>query len=265
MGENPMEKPVVQRAASAPALDRGVRILDIVARSRTFPSLSDVARELGIAKSSAHVLCSTLVQLDLLIRRNDQTFQLGPHVMRWSNAFDQQSDVATEFASLWDRETEMPGATITLSVLEGNEVVYLAARNSSVSHSLIEFRAGMRLPAAFTATGKAFLSHMSDYEIKRLYPDGLPEGRTEKSVQSLEELFGELREVRKSGFSIDNQQVADGIVCFGATVLNSLKRPIAAIAVSILADSLSSKDRAEIISDVKRIARQLSHRMGATL
>ncbi|MBZ9887207.1 helix-turn-helix domain-containing protein [Mesorhizobium sp. BR1-1-3] len=48
-----------------------------------FPTLSDLARELGIARSSAHALCSTLgVHLELLIRRGDQTFQLGPrHAM----------------------------------------------------------------------------------------------------------------------------------------------------------------------------------------
>jgi DNA-binding IclR family transcriptional regulator len=253
-----------QKRATAPALERGVRILDIVARAKNSPSLTEIARQLCIARSSAHALCSTLVQLDLLIRRSDQTYQLGPHVMRWSNAFDQQSDVATEFASLWDRETAMPGATITLSVLEGNEVVYIAARNSHLSHMLIEFRVGMRLPAAFTATGKAFLSHLNDFEVKRLYPDGLPPAKTGRSVQSFEQLFDELQLIQKNGYSVDDQQVAEGIICFGATVLNSLNRPIAAIAVSIL-ETASPEERAIVVADVQRIAGQLSRRMGASL
>jgi len=179
------------RSKLVPALERGVRILDTVGRARSYPSLSDLARELGIAKSSVHTLCNTLVQLGLLIKRPDQTFRLGPHVMRWSNAFQQQSDLAAEFAAIWDQETQLPGATITLTVLEGNEVVYIAARNSDLSHPLFEFRAGMRLPAAFTATGKAFLSTMSDFEVRRLYPDGLPEPRTANSVRTLEELLRE--------------------------------------------------------------------------
>lgn len=263
MAEEQVDHLDARKPNLAPALDRGVRILDIVSRSKAYPTLSDLARELGIARSSAHALCTTLIHLELLIRRSDQTFQLGPHVMRWSNAFAQQSDVATEFASLWDRETELPDATITLSVLEGSEVVYLAARNSSVSHSLFEFRAGMRLPAAFTATGKAFLSHLSDFEVRRMFADGLPTARTPKSVQDIDDLIDELRAVRKNGFSIDDQQVADGLICFGATVLNSLNRPIAAIAVSILAEALSTDDRSLVIADIQRIAGQLSRRMGA--
>ncbi|MDR3372623.1 MAG: IclR family transcriptional regulator [Ancalomicrobiaceae bacterium] len=248
-----------------PALERGVRILDFVTHSKTFVTVTDIAKELNLAKSSAHVLCSTLVQLELLIRRPDQTFQLGPHVMRWSNEFVQESDVAAEFASIWDRETELPGATITLSVLQDGEVVYLAARNSAASESLISFRAGMRLPAPFTATGKAFLSHMSDFEVRRLFAGGLPAARTPNSVASLDDLLAELKQVRHNGYSVDNEQVAEGVVCFGASVLDSRNCPIAGVAVSLPAERLSDEEKEKIIKSVQRIAMTLSHRMGADL
>lgn len=257
--------PTDTKPQSSPALERGARILDVVARSKSFLSLSDLARELKIARSSVHALCQTLVTLELLIRRSDQTFQLGPHVMRWSNAFTLQSDVATEFAALWDQETDFPGATITLTVLDGAEVVYIAARNSKGVRSSIEFRVGMRLPAAFTATGKAFLSHMSDYEVRRLYADGLPEARTARSVSSMDDLLAELRQVRRAGYSCDEEQIAEGMICFGATVLDSRNRPLAAIAVSLFLDADAMDDRASIIDNLLRMAARLSHRMGADI
>ncbi len=256
--ENPKSKLV-------PAVERATQIMDFVARSRMPPSLSEIAREIGAAKSSVHTLCNTLVQLDLLVRQADQTFRLGPHVMRWSNAFVERSDVAQEFTSIWDQETELPGATITLSVLRDDEVVYIAARNSAASASLIDFRAGMRLPAAFTATGKAFLSHMSDFEVRRLYAKGLPPPRTENSVKSVEDLIGELHKIRQDGYSCDNEQIAEGVVCFGASVLDSRNRPIAGVAVSLLAENVSAGETAKTISNVQRIAMTLSHRMGADL
>lgn len=251
------------RSRLVPALERGIRILDHVARARGYPSLTDIARELNLAKSTAHTLCSTLIELGLLIRRPDQGFQLGPHVMRWANAFSEQSDISSEFAAIWDQETELPGATITLTVLEGGEVVYLAARNSDVSHSLMDFRAGMRLPACFTATGKAFLSQMSDFEVRRLYAEGLPPPRTPHSVTTIEALLQELAAIRANGYSVDDQQVAEGIVCFGATVLDSRNRPTAGIAVSLIAENLAPQRKDQIIANVQRIAGRLSHRMGA--
>lgn len=257
--------PTDSKAKLVPALERGVRVLDLVARSRSQLSLSDIARELSIARSTAHTICHTLVELELLVRRNDQTFQMGPHVMRWSNAFTIQSDVAIEFATIWDQETELPGATITLSVLEDDEVIYIAARNSDICHTRVEFRAGMRLPAPFTATGKAFLSHMSDFDVRKLFADGLPPPRTPKSVRTIEALLRELSEVRKNGYSCDDEQVAEGVVCFGASVLDSRNRPIAGVAVSLPSESIPGVERESVISNVQRIATRLSHRMGADL
>lgn len=248
-----------------PAVERASAILDLVAKRDRYPTVSQIAIELGLAKSSVHALCGSLVHLKLLIRRSDQTYRLGPHVMRWSNAFSRQSDVATEFSVIWDNESEMPGATITLSVLEGTEVVYIAARNSALSNRLVNFRTGMRFPAAFTATGKSFLSYMSDFEVRRLYANGLPEPLTSYSVQSLEDLLAELKETRSRGYSIDEQQVAEGLICFGAAVLDSNNVPIAGIAVSLLVDDLNEEIQQKTISNVRRIATTLSERMGAEL
>jgi IclR family transcriptional regulator, blcABC operon repressor len=245
------------KTQQSPALERGARILDVVARSKTFLSLSDLSRELNIARSSVHSLCQTLVNLE--------TFQLGPHIMRWSNAFTLQSDVATEFAAIWDQETGLPGATITLTVQDGAEVVYIAARNSDLGRSSLEFRVGMRLPAAFTATGKAFLSHMHDHEVRRLYAHGLPEARTGRSVRNVDDLLAELKAVRRDGYSYDEEQVAEGMVCFGATVLDAHNRPIAGIAVSLTMDADAMRDREPIIDNVRQMATRLSRRMGADL
>ncbi len=184
--------------------------------------------------------------------------------MRWSNAFALRSDVSAEFAAIWDLDTELPGATITLTVLEGAEVVYIAARNAT-GFPAFEFRTGMRLPAAFTATGKAFLSHMSEAEVRRLHPDGLPAPLTPKSVRTLPGLLSELAEVRRSGISVDDQQVAEGMVCFGASVLDSQNRPVAGVAVSLPADRLADEQKRAVASSVQRIASTLSHRMGADL
>ena len=253
------------RPPLVPALERGTRILDLIARQKAPVSLSEISRELAIAKSSAHLLCNTLVRLELLVRRPDQTFRLGPHLMRWSNAFVQRSDVAAEFASIWDHETDLPGATITLSVLQDDQVVYIAARNSGSVSTAIDFRVGMRLPAAFTATGKSFLSHMSDAEVRRLFAKGLPAPRTARSVRSIDQLLAELNQIRRDGYSCDDEQVAEGMVCYGASVLDSRNRPIAGVAVSLPPKKLSVTERNKIIKNIRRIASGLSRRMGADL
>ncbi|MDF1670737.1 MAG: IclR family transcriptional regulator [Roseovarius sp.] len=247
-----------------PALVRGVQVLDTVAKSKKSLKVTEIADLIGVAKSSVHGICMTLTELNLLVKKSDHTYQLGPHIMRWSNRFTHESDVATEFASIWDESSSLPGATITLSVLEGAEVVYLAARNAELSVGY-SFRIGMRLPAAFTATGKAFLSFMSNGEVRRLLNDQIPDPLTENSVQDIETLLDELEVVRQQGYSIDNQQVKMGMVCYGASVLDSLNRPIAGVAVSLSADAISEIGEKVIVDNIKEISKKISFRLGAEL
>jgi DNA-binding IclR family transcriptional regulator len=247
-----------------PALARGVKILDIVANSNQSLNVTNLAEQLGVAKSSAHGLCVTLVSLNLLVRKSDQTYQLGPHVMRWANKFTREFDIAREFTTIWDEGSQLPGATITLSVIEGAEVVYIAARNSELGN-IYNFRIGMRLPAPFTATGKAFLSYLSEYELRDLLGDRFPEPLTSYSVQNYTDLFSELKLYRERGYSVDNQQVREGMICFGASVLDSNNRPVAGVAVSLPKESVEEKEKNQIVGSVQEIAKKMSLRLGAEL
>lgn len=245
-----------------PALERGSRLLDFVASAAERPTLTDIARELALPKSSAHGLCNTLTALGLLRRNPDQTFRIGPHVMRWANSFTRETNVVKEFAEIWDREGFLPGATVTLSVMEAGEVVYVAARNSGAIAGF-DFRIGMRLPAPFTATGKCLLSFFSEAEIQALFRDGLPPPMTSRSVRDLRSLLPQLQRVRVRGFSIDDQEVADGMVCVGAPILNASDHPVASIAVSLLSDPLTAEQLNDIAISVREVACLMSRRMGA--
>ncbi|MGL1919894.1 MAG: IclR family transcriptional regulator [Hyphomicrobiales bacterium] len=247
-----------------PALVRGTQVLDIIAKSKKSLNVTDIANELQFAKSSIHGICVTLTELNLLHKKPDQTYRLGPHIMRWSNRFMQETDVATEFASIWDESTTLPGATITLSVLEDTEVVYIAARNAELSAGF-DFRIGMRLPAIFTATGKSFLSHKSDSEVRRLLKNKIPAPLTKHSNQNIDALLAELALVRLKGYSVDNQQVTEGMVCYGASVVNSLNQPIAGVAVSLSIEAIETFGEKHIIESVKDISQKISLRLGAVL
>lgn len=247
-----------------PAVSRAVAILDLAAHSDGPLTLADVARSLGIPKSSAHGLCGTLVHLGLL-RRKGSSFVLGGHVMRWANAFAGRSDVVEEFARLWDETPALRVETLTLTILDGADVVYIASRHGEDPLG-ITFRIGMRLPAAFTATGKAMLSTMDPDDVRGLYPRGLPTPMTEHTVRTVEALESELDEVRRRGFSVDDHQVRDGMVCVGAPIFDfSGERAIGGFAISFL-ESQGDSGPARIErsgADVIRYARLLSQRLGS--
>jgi IclR family transcriptional regulator, blcABC operon repressor len=254
----------IAKERGVPALVRGARVLDAVMTSHQPMNITELARSLKLAKSTVHGICTTLVDLNLLARRNGTSFCIGPHVMRWASAFIGQTDVTSEFSALWDNLRVLTDETITLSVLDGPEVIYIACRNSA-SPLGITFRIGMRLPAAFTATGKAILSTMTDQQVREIMSGPWPKLRTPHSIRGIDALLQELNNCRRRGYSIDDEQTLEGMYCFGTPVRDSTDRAVAGIAVSLLTTRVNASTTKLAVKSIKAMAHQLSFRLGADL
>jgi DNA-binding IclR family transcriptional regulator len=123
----------------------------------------------------------------------------------------------------------------------------------------------MRLPAPFTATGKAILSTMSNQQVRKLLVGPWPEPLTRHSVRNLDALFAELDECRQRGFSIDNGQTREGMYCFGTPIRDSSDVVVAGVAISLLVGRVENTTVTRAAECVQMIAQQLSLRLGANV
>ena len=247
-----------------PALVRATRILDAMSSDMRPKGISELSRALALPKSTVHGLCRTLVELGLLLRVGPSQFAIGPHVLAWANAFQSQSDLAVEFTRIWDELKAFPHETVTLSVLSGTDVLYIACRNGTNPLG-VSFKIGMRLPAPFTATGKAMLATMPDSQVRRIFATGWPDPMSRRSVRNVEELLGELDETRDRGFAIDNGQTREGACCFGAPVFDaSGSIAVAGVAVALLTVDVNAERTAAAGKAIRTVAASLSHRLGGT-
>jgi DNA-binding IclR family transcriptional regulator len=222
----------------------------------------EMARALGLSKSTVHVLCATLVDLRLMARVGATQFTVGPHALSWAGAFQNQSDLTAEFTRVWDEINVLPEETVTLSILSGRDVVYVACRNGTRPIG-ISFRAGMRLPAPYTATGKAILSSMPDEDVRALFRGAWPDPMTVSSVGDVDGLLAELAQARARGFSVDHGQSRDGASCFGASVFGQGNGPaLAGVAVALLTAAATDPVVAAAGEAVRNVADRLSRRLG---
>ena len=253
---------MTEQKLAVPAIGRATRLLDMIALSDEPVSISGAARELGLAKSTAHGLINTLGELGLL-ERSGQGVVMGGHVMFWANAFIARSDLVAEFVRLWDDGDQgLDAESAALTILDGLDVVYIASKHGTDPLG-ITFKTGMRLPAAFTATGQAMLSTMPESMVRQLYPNGLPPALTTHSIRSVDALLEELAQVRQRGYSIDNQQVREGMMCFGAPVYDfSGKRAVGGIALSMHVNRMDDAQVQSMGNKVVRHAQRLSRRLG---
>lgn len=249
-------------AGGVPAVVRAKAVLDYVAQSQPAPHVSEIARQLDLPKSSVHGLCNTLVSLGLLTRQGAGTFGLGGHVMVWANAFAAKSDMVGSFLRLWEETPDLQKHTVTLSTLDGGDVTYIACKEGMAPLG-ITFRIGMRLPAAFTATGKAMLATHEPGAVETLYAEGMPEPLTRMSVRHLDDLKREIDQVRQRGYSIDNCQVREGMYCFGAPIMGfASQRAIGGIAISVLEGEVTAETERMVGGLARTCAERISRALG---
>lgn len=233
----------------APALTRGLRILDFVATAGPSVNMTDIAEELGIAKSSAHALLAELVGARFLERLPDHSYRLGLRPVELAHARIHNFELPAEFYAIWDHHIPHHQEASILALADGADVIYIACRNSPLALG-ITFTPGMRLPACCTATGKALLSLRSDDDLRDFYKKHPLTRLTQNSVANVDALLAQLAVIRARGYSIDDGETRDHMWSVGAPIrMREEGHPEAAVAISYL--------RSEVTPEVRHRASQL--------
>jgi IclR family transcriptional regulator, blcABC operon repressor len=255
-----MTQNLESRADTVPALRRAVQILDLVAASSHNLTPAEITRMISLPKSTAHGLLSVMSELGLLMKSPDGTMRIGPHPMRWAGSFLSQLDIVSAFQDCLAERPALNPYTVTLTMREGGEVVYIGCRHSAqpVGHT---FRIGMRLPAPFTATGKMLLSDLSDGELQDVL-DPFPQPLTKRSVSSLLQLREELAMTRQRGYSIDDGQIRDGMICIGAAIRDHAGKAFSGIAISLIRSEASDETIQRLGNALREVSDALSRRVG---
>lgn len=250
--------------STTPAVIRAARVLDLLARANEGLSLKVLFEQTQIPKSSLHGLCETLIQLQMLRQDSSGNYMIGPHVVLWARAFQTQTNLVKEFFAEWSRTGPFPDDTVTLSVLDQTDVVYIACQNGSKPLQ-VSFQNGMRLPAHFSATGKAMFSTLPDHRLKHLLENSpWPVALTSKSVKTPKALLSELKLCRERGYSVDQAQIREGMTCIGAPIFDaaSTDQAVAGVAVSFLASELSEAQIDIHGQRMRAFAQRVSRQLG---
>ena len=242
----------------APAVTRAAAILDELA---TTPSItlgtSELARRLNLPKSSIANICAALVESGLL-RRSGSGFTLGRRLAELGGVYLSSIDPVQEFYLACDGLHDVLGETVQLGVLDGIEVTYIA-RHDGRHPIRLTSEIGRRLPASCTAMGKAALATLSADDFARRYSGvrWLP-SMTSRSHRTVETLVKDLEIVRQRGYAVDDEETADGVVCFGVA-FRGRRSGEGPYAVSATLLKISAEERQDaVVSHLRELVRMLS-------
>ncbi len=193
--------------SAAPAVTRAIAILDVLASAHGQPlGISELARALGIAKSSTANVCVALEEGGL-IQRGDLGYRLGRRTVELGGAYLASFDQVREFYRVCSESPELSHELVQIAVLDGTDVLYLA-RHEGRAPLRLTAGIGDRYPAALTAVGNALLARLDDEEIRARFAD--PETRpqlTAASTTDLDALIAKIRRARETGFGLDEGEM----------------------------------------------------------
>ncbi len=213
------------------AVDRALDILLCFTRQTPRLSMTQIAEQVGMNKSTVHRLLGTLEKRRFVQRDSSMgLYQLGIRMLQMAYLTLEQNDLR-KYASpylrhLCDQHLE----TITLSILDEADVVFLDVVESPRRVKLAAYT-GQHLPAFATAAGKAMLAYLPEQSVKTILERGM-QPFTPKTIQSQEVYLKTLSPFREQGFAIAEQEYEDGINAVAAPILGSTGLPIAAITVA---------------------------------
>lgn len=266
--EAPQARSSREEARYSRVLERGLAMLACFTPERPELGTSELARMLGIGRSTAHRFARALVELGYLQRTASRKYRLSLGVLDLGMA---------AFSAIGLREHAHPhlqelarrsGLTVALGVLDGPQVLVVDEVGAKRKGRKAALRGGgaggcgTYLPAYCTSLGKVLLAHLpSDWQAELISEMALL-GRGPKTISSARELRAELEDVRAHALGSDDEELLAGTCAIAAPVRDQWGEVVAAVSVAahqgaLGLDELVKRNVAALTDTAGRISARL--------
>ena len=192
------------------SLERGLAVIRAFGAGRERLSLSDVARETGLTRAAARRFLLTLAALGY-VRSDGREFSLRPRVLELGYAYLSGLDLPQVAGPYLEDLAERVRETSVIAVLDGQHVVSVAARVPARRLTAVSVQVGASLPAHATSMGRVLLAGLPDGDLDRYLAEAGLESLTGRTVTDPVRLGEIIRDVRRQGFGIVDQELEDGL------------------------------------------------------
>ncbi|MFD1213200.1 IclR family transcriptional regulator [Arthrobacter sp. GCM10027362] len=253
----------VQTSSPAPAVTRAAAVLDVLAASPNGrATLSDLARALGIPKSSTSNLLQALEDARLITRQGSD-FSLGRKLVELGAAYLSRRDEVQEFYRFCEEAPTLSHETVRIAMLDGDHVIYLARYEGHPAVRLTS-NIGDKMPASLCAVGKALLARLHEHDWAEMFPDEaeLPV-MTPNSIRTGRELKEQLRRIQSEGYAFEDEESTVGVVCLAVPVpTRGAHGPNLGVSVTALKATFTKEQQESMVRELRELARAVGNPMG---
>jgi DNA-binding IclR family transcriptional regulator len=202
------------------ALEKGLLILRLFSPECPKLNLTDIALQSGLNPTPAHRLVETLIRLGYLEREtNSKLIKLGPTAMALSVGIGRSFDLLRIVKPFVDAAFDELNVSIDLCNADVNWLTVIYRREAK---DTLVFNLPIHAPDALhtTALGKALLSALPEDALDRALDGYALTRRTPNTITSRQAFLTDLRRARRRGYSVNNEELALGLITLGAPLAN---------------------------------------------
>jgi IclR family transcriptional regulator, pca regulon regulatory protein len=214
------------------SVQKAFAILDAFGGERRALNLSEIARLVGVTKSSAQRCTHTLERLGLLTRdAHVKRWVLTPRTLSLANAYLSGHPLVEQATTHLIDLNQATGESVSLSEPDDTDMVFVA-RFPSHKRFFWHMPVGRRLPMYCTASGRAYLCALPAADAARIVRRSPLRQFTPQTLVSVELILEHIEAARRAGYAWSDQECYRGDVTIAAPVLGDDGRPVAAVNVS---------------------------------
>ncbi len=248
---------------SVRSVDRAAALLLALGESPAPAGVTELARRLGLHKSTASRLLATLEKRGL-VEQDDETgkYRLGIVVIRLAERAERTLDLRGIAIPELERLARLTHETAYLGVIDGDQLLTVAQVDGPNLIAVGDWT-GRTVPLHCVASGKVLLAALAEREVLRIVRRGLHR-YTERTLTELEPMLEELARIRRRGYATALGEYELGLNAVAAPVRDARGQVIAAVDIWGPAFRLTPRRIPELAAQAREAAAAISIHLGGS-
>jgi DNA-binding IclR family transcriptional regulator len=254
-----MERPTT---AFNKSLTKAVSVLKCFTPQALELGAADVARKVGLPKTTAHRILRTFADARLLEQNvTTSRYTIGPLLYMLGNLYLSSTDVLKAAEPVLKEISNLTGIDVSLGIFDKGYITVVMRVLGRFYHPA-DYRIGTVVPAHTSSMGKAFLSELTDDEVDRFYPRERLFQRTPKTIPTKTELRKQLEQIRKTGMSFTREEGSEGVEGIASLIRDHSGKAVAAMSFHLPVFKANQGVRRNLAGLIKRACGLVSYRLG---
>ncbi|QMV19393.1 helix-turn-helix domain-containing protein [Granulicella sp. 5B5] len=245
------------KSYAAPALEKGLDVLELLARQPSGLTKSQLARELDRTVSEIFRMLVCLEERGYIAQLAEDRYSLTLKLFQLVQEHPPTERLLVEALPVMDHLAHVTKQSCHMGVLELGNVSILAQVNPPTRIGFY-VKLGSTVDIMDSASGYVILAHQSEVQLERI----LEEWRRETDKKAPRDLHTHLNRIRKLGYEKRASYEVKGVINISFPILNQHGWAIGALTIPHIQYSSSSLKMSDVVEELRKAAAEITEKLG---